>query len=243
MATPTWKGPTDQLVEANNSPTYELSERVLKTRIYHGLFSYCESLLPDYSRGTIGTGSEAGYLVSRTTLAKLRGKIGQLSIQWEASSDSSGQSLPSDEVAVTPNNLNPRLETHPRFTVGGSALTAANLANVETALRAQDESARATAYAALPSLGKELVDRIRRGNESYYLAALRYSWVTHSWTIPSSTRGGYVESPGGPLSSYFVAGISWLREADDLQYQNGIWRRTRTWLGGPNGYFDAALDT
>ncbi len=239
MATPTWKGPTDQLVEANNSPTYELSERVIKTRIYHGLYSYCESLLPDYSRGTIGTGSESGYLVSRTTLAKLRGNIGQMTIQWEASSDSSGQTLPSDEVAVIPDNLNPRLEAHPNYAV----LDDVDMQNVENALRANTRQERLVTDAFLTAEGLDLVTRIRRGNESFYLAAFRYSWVTHSWTIPSSTRGGFVESPGGPLASYFTGTISWLREADALQYQSGIWRRTRTWLGGPAGHFDPDLDT
>lgn len=239
MATPTWKGPTDQLVEANNSPSYQVGERIIKVRTYHGLFSHCESVLPDFSRGTAGSGDEDGYVVGAATLNKIRGGSGQLAVQWEASASTSGYVLPPDEVSVSPDNINPRLETHPRF----ATLDQEDLANVESALRAQDETARSDAYAALDTLGQELVDRIRRGNESYYLAALRYSWVTHSWTLPTMTRGGFVQSPSGPLSGYFSGTLSWLRESDDLQLSGGIWRYTRNWLGAADGRFDTDLDT
>lgn len=227
MGTATWKGPTTSLVEAVNSPSYEASDRIIKTRTYHGLFTFCETEFPDYAKGTAGTGAEAGYTIASSSLQKIRGGIGQLTVKWEASSSDSGQPLPNDEVAVSGTNQSPRLERHPNYV----SLDAAALINVETALRAQEKPARDTAYAALSATGKELVDKIRKGNESYYLATLRYVWVTHSYTLPTSTRGGYVESIGGPLAAYFVSGIEWLRESDNLDYSNGIWRRTIAWLG------------
>lgn len=226
-ASVTWKGPTTQLVEATNSPSYKVSDRIIQTRAYHCLFSYGESQLGNFAKGTAGTGGQAGYTVGDSALTKQRGNIGLLTVNWEASSASSGQPLPGDEVNVSATNQSPRTERHPAF----ATLTAAEFKQVADALAAPDAKLRKPIYDLLPALGKSLVDIIIKGNESYYLATLRYQWTTHSYTIPNSTRGGYVEALSGPLASYFTGTIVWLREADDLQYANGIWKRTRSWLG------------
>jgi hypothetical protein len=227
MAAVTWKGTTTQLVEASNSPAYDAGDRASKTRVYHGLFSYCETVFGNFAKGTIGSGAEAGYVVEKSSLRKLRGGIGQITVEWVAATSGSGQPLPPDEVAVSATSQSPRLERHPNY----ASLTAEELQEVDNCLRMPDATARKNKIATLTTLPKELVNKILKGNESYYLATLRYSWVTHSYSLPTTTRGGYIDTISGPLAGYFVAGIVWLREADNLDNSNGVWRRTITWAG------------
>ena len=235
-ATPTQKGAIGVLTEAADSPTIVRGVRTSITRTYVGIYSVCAAAT--WYKGDAGSGAEAGFQVASCTITKERGNHGKVVVVWESGGSGSGQPLPLDEVAISPSNQNPRTARHPLY----SSLTAADLQNVEDACLKQSATERAAAYAALGATGQQLVDKIRLGNESYYLAALRYSWATHSYSIPTTTRGGYTESISGtPLSGYFVAGISWLREADDLQYSNGIWRRTRSWLGAADGHWDADL--
>lgn len=225
-STPTYKNLT-ALIEQPNSGGIKYGERLQITKIYKGKLADC--IADALARGTVGTGDLAGFVVAESTVTPERGGLGVLTIVWESGGSGASTPLPSDEVQVTPTNQSPRVERHPSF--ASLAAIDGELANVETACRAQNSAERNTAYATLSALGKKLVDKIRAGNESYYLATLRYSWATHSYTVPTTTRGGYVEAIGGPLASYFSGGIVWLREADDLQYSNGIWRRTISWLG------------
>lgn len=235
-ATPTQKGAIGVLTEAPDSPTIVRGARTTRTRTYVGIYSVCE-VAPWY-KGDAGSGAESGFQVATCTITKERGNHGKVVVVWESGGEGSGQPLPLDEVAVTPTNQNPRLERHPRYVSIGDA----EMANFETATRSTENYKRDAAFAALSTLGKELALFVRKGNESFYLATVRYSWATHSYSVPTSTRGGYIESISGtPLSGYFVSGITWLREADDLQYANGIWRRTRTWLGAPDGHWLAEI--
>jgi hypothetical protein len=187
---------------------------------------------------TLGSGDLTGYILRSSIVDRSKGDIGKLTDVWAVGGDDADPGdapLPADEVAVSATNQSPRTERHPRF--AHLAAIADELGNVEDALRAPSPTERAVAYSLLSATagsllgGKALVDKIRAGNEAYYLATLRYSWATHSYGVPNSTRGGYVETISGPLASYFTGSISWLREADDLQWSNGIWRRTRSWLG------------
>jgi hypothetical protein len=226
MATPTYKN-LDALVETPESGALEFGAVITLTKVYRAKYSVCLANAKD--KGTVGSGATSGYLIASSKVTPERGGLGTLTDTWVVGGpDASPEtmSLPPDEVSVRPSNLSPRVERHPRYVT----LTAAQLELVEGALRAATAD-RATAYAALPTLGKNLVDKIRAGNESYYLAAVRYSWAAHSYSIPTATRGGYVEAIDGPLEGYFASGIEWLREADDLQYSNGIWRLTKTWQG------------
>ena len=235
-ASPTQKGATGVLTEAPDSPVIKRGVRSTITRTWVGIYSVCEAVT--WYKGDAGSGAESGYQVAEVTITKERGNAGKVVVVWESGGSGSGQPLPLDEIAVAPTNLQPRTARHPLY----SSLSAADLQKVEDAVLKQTSTERDAAYAALGSTGKQLVDKLRLGNESYYLASLRYSWATHSYSIPTTTRGGYVESISGtPLSGYFVSGISWLREADDLQYSNGIWRRTRSWLGAADGHWDSDL--
>jgi hypothetical protein len=235
VSTPTYKNLT-ALIEQPESGAVEYGDITILTKVYRGTYANC--LADALSKGTAGSGATAGFQVQKSTVVRERGDIGKLTIVWEANG-SGGGDVPPDEVAVSPDNQSPRIERHPMFI--SLETIADELALVEDASRSQDQTTRDAAYAKLSDLGKKLVDKIRRGNETYYLAGLRYAWVTHYYTTPTMYRGGWIESPGGPLTGYFSGDIGWLREADDLQYSNGVWRLTRSWLGAPNMHWDAEL--
>lgn len=243
-----WVGPTNQLLELPESPSYELGDIVIQRRMYRCQFDYGESIIAGFSKGTAGTGAQSGYVVSSAKLERERGDIGRITVSWGAAGSGSGQSLPADEVSVQPSNLSPRLETHPLFAPLANMEVAAPdpqpvldvAENVVRAQNADDRTFYRDQLAAIP-LALKFIEKIRQGKESWYLASLRYSWATHSWTVPTMYRGGWIQAPLGPLANYFVADIDWLRESDDLQYSNGIWRLTRSWLGGPLGAWDTDL--
>lgn len=242
-ATKTWKGPVTALVELPDSPVWEFGDVVTQTRSYKGLHSFClQEAGQNLLKNTLGAGDFAGFKVVRTRVTRERGDVGKLEVVWASwTTEATGSALPEDEFAVIPENLSPRIEKHELF----SSLDTEQLALVHDAVQGATEEARQEAWDELVAQGNvfatDLVEKLERGQESYYLCALRYVWVTHSWTLPTIDRGGYVQAPLGPLAGYFVSDIDWLREADDLQYQNGIYRWTRSWLGGPLGHWDLDL--
>lgn len=243
MSSPTHKN-LDSLIEQPESGALEIGGgKITRTRIYAAKLSVCESNV--VFEGAAGSGDESGYVVSRCSVTPLGSEQGQLTIVFEAAGSGSGATLPPDEVSVQPDNQNPRVERHPIFkplegqTVSGESV----LAIVQSAVLAQDSAARTSQTDKLDTnpLAQKLVEKLLRGQESFYMATFRYSWATHSWSVPSISRGGFRQSPLGPLAGYFVSDIDWLREADDLQYNNGIWRWTRTWQGAPGATFDVDL--
>lgn len=236
------------LIEAENSPLYELTDQgITQTRTYHATFSVClaNRLYPG-TAGGVGTPQE-GYQIKNCRVESLGSEQGRLIYVWEANGSGSGATLPPDEVSVQADNQSPRVERHPIFkpletmTVGTPAEDVLDI--VENAVRAQSKLARQDEIDKLTAipLALKLIDKLQRGQESYYMASLRYLWATHSWSVPNISRGGYRQSPLGPLANYFVGDIDWLREADDLQYSNGIWKWTSSWLGTPGGDWDMDL--
>lgn len=250
MSSPTHKN-LDSLIESNDSPSYVVAGgQVAQTRIYHAKFSVC--LANILYEGAIGTGDQSGYVLTSCTVQHIGSEQGRLTYVWGAAGSGSGVTLPPDEVSVSGDNLSPRVESHKRYkpldgvNVDWEGESVPLLAVVQNAVQATSSTTRAKAIAILTAtpvsaLALELVKKLEAGREAFYMAALRYSWTTHSFTIPTMYRGGWIEAPGGPLAGYFVADIDWLREADDLQYSAGIWRLTRSWLGGPNGHWDLQL--
>lgn len=121
------------------------------------------------------------------------------------------------------------------------------------------------------SLAKELVTKLRRGEDTYYLSGWRVYWSQY-FNLPQPLNpGGYIEDPvaEGQLPPYFwsadgtpdgdntlislaqqvnpiiyppptdLAGtISWLRQADTVEYQRVWFKVVHSWLGGPNGTWD-----
>lgn len=239
MSSPTHKN-LSALIEQPDSRRRENGDKQTEVRIYIADYDTCKAA--QKVKNTVGTGDLTGYIITTSIVEPIRGLAAKLIDTWVAGGDDGNPEtnpLPSDEVALSATNQSPRTERHPRYI--SLAGIEDELANVETATRSQNKTERNAAYAALSVLGKELVDKLRAGNESYYLATLRYSWATHSYVAPTSTSGGYIESVGGPLKDYFVPGIQWLREADNLDYSGGIWRLTRSWLGARDFSWDTDL--
>lgn len=241
-ATPTFVPASPGLVESPASPKISFESGVrTRTRIYEGKFSDAEAAALD--TGTAGTDAEAGYEVVRCTVEKQKGERGRLTIEWR----SAAVVLPPDEVAVAPGNASPRIELHNFFaplknnTIEISGESHREFAVARNAAAASTPDERKKWFNPLSNLGRLLVDKMERGNETFYLATLRYSWATHSFFAPLITRGGFIEDPSGPLKGYFVSDLQWLREGDDLQFSNGIWRRTSSWLGAPAGHWDEDL--
>jgi hypothetical protein len=92
--------------------------------------------------------------------------------------------------------------------------------------------------------GGTLLSWLDHGNETYYQAGTKYSHIWHSFTWPELSNGGVVEPfpSGGPRMG--DASLSWLRLADTPEpagVNGSVYKVTSTWLGGPNGHWDAVL--
>lgn len=238
MPDPDWRGPTNQLIEDPTSPQITYADKATRVRTYRGLHSLCvASALP---KGTVGTGDEAGYIVASSVVTRERGRIGRLVITWEAGGEGggdSGVSLPPDEFSFSPFELNPPLSYHSRY----SSLTSDQVKAVLKALQASLDGSD-TFRASFTSLQRELLEKMERGRESFYLAGIRYSWTSYLWFGSGTvTTGGFVEIPGGPLTAFFPAGIQFLRIADELTWTGQYFRYTRNWLGGPAGHWDTDI--
>ncbi len=253
-----WKGPTNALSFANNSPRFEWGDRVKVTDIYHGPQPLCAASM--LARGTYGTGFRAGYVVNQCTCNTLRGGIGELTIEWEAGGSGASAPLPTGNVAISPQELYPNVERNPYFQGGSVAILPVDAAlarmanhgstpfaqaNALSQLNARAASSDSTA-AASGALGVALAALLKKGVETYYVSAFRYTWEWFSYSIPELNVGGVIQSPSGvaPISLSTVSPISWLRLADTLEaagVNGSMWKITSTWLGGQNGFWDGDL--
>jgi len=86
---------------------------------------------------------------------------------------------------------------------------------------------------------------LANGEETYYAAGWLYTVVRYSFTLPSTTRGGIIETPSPePDPAYFSTDIGWLRKADQLESSgpiNSMWRLTQSWMGCNAAYWDPNL--
>jgi len=95
------------------------------------------------------------------------------------------------------------------------------------------------------ALARALYTKLLRGEETYYLAGWRYTSIIYSYTLPTINIGAVLQSPNG-IGPITIADstIGWLRLADLVEpagVNGSMWKITRTWLGGPNGHWDADL--
>lgn len=247
MSSPTHKNLSSLIEQPESRSRNWTKDGLTETRIYIAEWDVAKAA--QKAPNTLGSGDLSGYIIRSSNVDAVRGLAGRLTDVWAVGGDDADPEtnpLPSDEVGVSATNQSPRTERHPRYislaalTVGSGETLEYVMEVINTIARATDPSTRninivkingSGLTAPQKALALNLVAKLRNGNESYYLATLRYSWATHSYSVPSSVRGGSIESISGPLASYFTGTISWLREADDLQFSNGIWRHTRSWLG------------
>lgn len=243
---PTYKN-LDALVEQPDSGSIEITDRVVLTKRYRAKYAVCMANLP--SRGSIGTGDTAGYLVDSATVTRERGDMGLLTVKWAAGggSDEGGQPLPADEFRVSPIEINPNIRVHPWYkplkdvainTEPVLAIIKRAVEHEDPALMRQEAGKLNVLDPDLLARANSLMKKLRDGNDAYYFAGVRYIWTSYHWTTPDITIGGYTESPGGPLAGYFHPSFSFLRESDALDTDSGAYRLTRSWLGSTDGRWE-----
>lgn len=144
---------------------------------------------------------------------------------------------------MEPYDINPRIERHPIF----FGLNADQLTVIRGVVQTFDPNAQLSQKdikEKFDSVSKNqanlMIDKIRRGMETYYLAGMKYFWVLHFFGVPTLTLGGFIETPGGPLGNFLPSNLTWLCQSDSLTTTgpNGtIYRLTRPWMGGPDGHW------
>lgn len=113
----------------------------------------------------------------------------------------------------------------------------------------------------------ELLLKRRLGEDTFYLPGFEIVWSQYFYLPQPLNPGGYIEDPidGGGLPYYFwsldqtpfgltifdamvdinpqfySAGISWLRQADYVEYVRTWFKVTHTWHGAPYAQWDAQL--
>jgi hypothetical protein len=254
MSLLTWKGPTNALVYQPTAPRLVYGDRVKSIDIYAGPQPLCaESML---ARGTFGTGLRAGWVVNQCTCDTSRGAIGLLTIEWEAGGAEAIQPLPVGDFSLEPQEIYPKVERNPFFT----GIDPDTISAVYNVLYAFNQSGTNSANTIIntrvtgpldggtpgtqTNFAYELLTKLQRGEESWYLAGYRYSYETFSYTEPSLTNGAIIGTPGGPVS--VPSGLAWLRLADKLDpagVNGSMYKLTVNWIGGPNGYWDTDLYT
>lgn len=236
MGTPKWVGNSTALIEQPGSPVMESAEKWTRTRVYKGAYSVC--LASAVPKGALGSGTEAGFIVAKCSVVRDRGFVGTLTIVYEAGDSTSGAELPPVKFSCDPQRISRPLKYHPKY----AELAEGTLEAIEAALT-EDITKNTTHYSKFSGipLAMELFNKRRRGQETYYLAGLKYSYTESSWTLPALTLGGFLETPGGPMEGLLPADTGWLREADDVKFDGSYYTTTRSWIGTPGADWDADL--
>jgi hypothetical protein len=250
MPTINWKGPTNALVIQPNSPKLVYSDRVKATTIMKGVQALCAaSMLP---RGTFGTGIYAGWVINQSTVDTERGAIGTLTYDWEAGGAGATQPLPVGDFDLEPQELYPKIEragvfkgiTFKTLNICYNALYLATNATGTPLINDNFLTTNITDPTQL-ALAANLVSKLLKGEETFYMAGWRYWFEIFSYTEPFTSRGGVTGTPSGPLAR-LPANVAWLRLADKLEpagVNGSMYKLTVTWLGGPVlngvGYWDS----
>jgi hypothetical protein len=250
MGTIARKGTTGSLVEDPGSPRTELGERIVRTRVYRGTYTLCWS--SRLYKGTAGTGDETGFVVQSCTVVRDRGDMGVMTVVWEAGASTSGVDLPPIEFSCQQQRQPRGLFRHPKYALTtdtpAGVLTKDDVVNIRLAAQGGTEGTSAeNSLNALPNGTRkeralQLLKKVQRGQESYYITAFVYRYVQSYWTLPALTIGGFIETPSGPMAGLLPSG-TWLRMADGVEFTGAHYKVTRTWEGAGPGNWDADLYT
>lgn len=118
------------------------------------------------------------------------------------------------------------------------------------------------------ALAQELQQKFSNGFDTFYLAGFKVTYSYYNFLPILMNPGGYVQDPvtEGGLPFYFWSdngtpggnniftylsetvdpilyggGFSWLRQCDYQSYQRTWFKITQTWIGGPDGFWDAQI--
>lgn len=240
-ATPTAVGTTGAYVEAPDSGGF-LVNRTFRAFKKFSVQPYSYAVSNAFYRGDALVIGSADYLVNESRIKRERGQMARVEVDCD-----SVNVFPPDEFNLTPIDLNPRVERHPKF----KPLQDADFALVRRAYDAYSNSGRQTALSAFqtstnPDLCQLLYSKLCAGLENYYLAGWLYRWSAFfaSEFPPIPNLGGFIQDPQGPLQGLLYG--QWLRMADSLSTVGNsplgtILRLEMSWQGSSAGYWDADL--
>jgi hypothetical protein len=240
---PIWKGlPSGTLTELVGSGQLKYAERITYVQKFGGRYYDCLLFANSHPRGstwyiTLGVAANL-FQVEDTTLDSEKGGKGNVTVNYVYLG-----STPPEEFALTPFEINPKIEKHSYF----AALTPDDIKAAKQAYNAATAAGSATMTSAIASKVnavniKALIDKWLRGQETYYLAGFKFQHTLYFTSAPNGDPGGYIQNPFGSFAAYVAgAGLSWLRQSDEVVWNNGLWKLTRTWIGGPAGQWDTDI--
>jgi hypothetical protein len=245
----------------------QASDRNTGTDTYRGPLAQCYASI--LLRGTFGTGTRLGWVVTSSTVKAERKGIGLLAINWEVGGpDANPALLPLADFRSEEVELYPKVERNPQMFGPGypgnpnDRITAQVIAmcygalhhapplcdqlraQIETLNLCTDEPPEGTTWADQWLFATLLLDWLDHGNETYYLAGTKYSWIWYTFVWPTLSNGGIIVPfpTAGPRMG--DASLSWLQLADNPEpagVNGSVYKITSTWLGGPNGHWDPNL--
>ncbi len=240
---PIWKGlPPGTLSETPESGKLKLAERISYTQQFAGRYGDALIIAAGHPRGSIWTilfnGAPNLFCVDNTSLDLQKGGKGVVTIAYTYLGV-----MPPDDFALEPAEINPPIERNPYF----AALTQNDLDLAHHAFKSATADGKITidgAIAASPNkvLIVSLVQKWLRGEKTYYLASYKFKHTLHTFNAPDAHPGGVIQQPFGAFAGYVAgSGLHWLRQADNVEWTNGLWKLTRTWYGAPSGHWDPDL--
>lgn len=255
--------------EMPDSPEIERGEQATLRHSFKCDWDTGKTLLAAIGRGTIFQDSYGN--VTKCISSRLkRGRGGIVNCEFEIISEGLSFDNPPDEFTIETFDDNPALEKHPRykdmtdrerFLIRGAVDASFS---IDTQAEMQNYVASLVGGGVDGDEAIDLLNKLRRGNDSFYLPGFRVTWSQYafgSWLI---NPGGYIEnpSPQGGVPPFFwytlsnemifnrvatanptlyANGISWLRLADTVSYSRTWFKITRSWIGSGFGYWDTDL--
>ena len=239
-----WKGlPAGQLTVVPGSGGLKCAERITFTQVLGGRYADAVTYALNHPRGSEWYLSLAGgfggrFFVEDASVESAKGSKGTVTVNYVYLGV-----VPPEEFALTPFEINPAIERNTFF----NALTKPDLQKARSSFTAATSKGQTSldyviTGIANTTLVSKLIEKWMRGEENFYLFGYTFSHTIYFTSPPAATEGGFIQNPFGSFAGYTaLSGFSWLRKGDEVAWQNGLWKVTRTWLGGPSGNWDTDL--
>jgi len=247
---PIWKGlAAGALAEQVSSGEFKLAERITYKQIFCGRYEDCTNFANLHPRASLWSITVAGlgsgiFIVDDSTAVRdpRKGNTAMVTINYTYLA-----SVPPPEFACTPFEINPPCERNGFF----AELTQQDLQQAKTqynsaTARGQTTLTNAIAAGVNSTTITSLINKWLKGEETYYQAGFKVVYTQYAYTLGGAVSGGgVIQSPFGRVPAGFMGnvpgGLSWLRQADELSWNNGLWKLTQTWIGAPGGWWDTDL--
>ena len=257
------------LEEMPDSPEIERGEQATIRHSFKCDWETGKTLLAGIGRGTIFQDSY-GNLTKCISSRLKRERGGVIHAVFEVISEGLSFDNPPDEFTIESFDDNPALEKHPRYADMTDKQRFLTRGAVDSSYSFDTQAQLQTYITGLVGSGAggneacDLLNKMRRGNDSFYLPGFRVTWSQYAFGPWLINPGGYIEapSPAGGVPAFFwytlanemifnrvatanptlyANGISWLRLADSVVYSRTWFKITRSWLGSGFGYWDTDL--